>query len=217
MIPYNLPIAYFNDPLGMVGKLHVVGNEDDRVTTTMQFMENIHHFLTALAVQCAGGLVRQDHVAAVDQGSGDAHPLLLASRELVRAVVASVPEPEAREYFPCPRPASFFAYTGIDCRYFGVLGGGQVRHQVIALEDEAEILSAQPGQFIAGQFPGFLAVDSVAPLTGAVKAAKDIHQGRFPRAGCANDRHHFSAPDGQVDPLQHGGFLSSGDESTPQL
>ncbi len=90
LIPGNQPVADFDDPFGMSGNLLIVGDQDDGVTIGVQFMQNRHHFLAALAVQGDGGLIGQDDVAAVHQCPGDTYPLLLPAGELVGTMVATV-------------------------------------------------------------------------------------------------------------------------------
>jgi len=54
----------------MVCDLHVMGNQDDGVSTGVQFMENSHHFLTAFAVQGTGiGLAITERTVRLHGGS----------------------------------------------------------------------------------------------------------------------------------------------------
>jgi len=69
-----------------------------------------------------------------------------------------------------------FVYAGIDRRYFDVLGGGQVWQQMIALEDEPEVVPAETGQLVIGEAARFPPINPIAPLTGTVQATENIHQ-----------------------------------------
>jgi hypothetical protein len=64
-----------------------VGDEKDGVAAGVQIVQQAHHFGAAGAVERAGGLVGQDHRAAVHQRPGDRDALLLAARKLVGPVV----------------------------------------------------------------------------------------------------------------------------------
>ncbi|MNE17605.1 hypothetical protein D3C80_1105920 [compost metagenome] len=79
----------------MAGDLHVVGDDHQGVPLTMQGLEAVHHLGAALAVEGSGRLVRQDHLAAVDEGAGYADSLLLAAGELARLVAEPAGEAEA--------------------------------------------------------------------------------------------------------------------------
>ena len=96
------------------------------------------------AVEIAGRLVGQDQRRIVGQRARDRDALLLAARELRRVVMPAIVQPDfveqrlrARRRIP---PA------GDLHRHQDVLERRQRRHQVEELEDEADLLAAQPRQ-----------------------------------------------------------------------
>ena len=56
----------------------------------MQVAEDSHDFLAGLAVQVAGGFIRQDNGRILGQSPGYRHSLLLAPGQFVRAVFDTV-------------------------------------------------------------------------------------------------------------------------------
>ncbi len=169
----------------------------------MQLAQDRDHLLAAAAVERARGLVGQDHLAAVHQRARDAHALLLAARELARPVVAAVVQAQAREQLPRPRLARRAVGARVHRRHLDVAGGRQVLHEVVALEDEAEVLAPQLGQRVAVERAHVVARDRVAAAAGAVEAAQDVHQRRLARARGADDREHLAVADVEVHVLEH--------------
>ncbi len=74
---------------------------------------------------------------------------------------------------------------------------------MVTLEDKAEMLPAQARQRVTVQRGDVHSRHPVAAAGGFIQAAKDIHQGRFTRAGCAHDGHHLTGDDIQGDTFQH--------------
>jgi hypothetical protein len=65
------PSLDFDDPVRVFGHLHVVRHDDDRAALGVELPQNAHHLFAAGLIERAGGLVRQDDVAAIDQGARD--------------------------------------------------------------------------------------------------------------------------------------------------
>ena len=95
-------------------------------------------------VEVAGRLVGEQHGRLADQRAGDRDPLLLAARELRRAVVATLGEADALDHRLDPVAVGLAA--GELEAELDVLLRGQDREQVEGLEDEADRVAAQPGE-----------------------------------------------------------------------
>ena len=201
-VGHDLAVADLDDALGMAGHVHVVRDQDDGVAGGIQLFQDAQHFLAGVRVQRAGRLVGQDDLAAVHQRPRDADALLLAARQLAGAVIGTVAQAQAPEQFAGALVARA-PLAGVDRRHFHVARRAQVRQQVVALEDEAEVLAAQFGQLVGVEFAGAAPAHAVVAAGGAVQAAQDIHQRGLARAGRANDGHHLAGLDGQVDVLEH--------------
>ncbi|MNT02675.1 hypothetical protein D3C72_1371810 [compost metagenome] len=169
----------------------------------MQLAQDADDLLAALAVERAGGLVGQDDLAAVHQRARDAHALLLAARKLARPVLGAVFQAQARKQLTRPRVARRALGAGIDGGHLDVAGGRQVLHEVVALEDEAEVLAPQRGERVAVERADVLARHGVGAGARPVEAAEDVHERRLARARGADDGQHFAVADVQVDIFQH--------------
>ena len=72
-------VADFDDPRRLLGNLGVMRNDDDGVAFAVELGQQRHKLGAAAAVECPGGLVRKDNVAAIHQRPRHADPLLLAA------------------------------------------------------------------------------------------------------------------------------------------
>ena len=116
------------------------------------------HLARGRGVEGAGRLVGEDDRGVGDQRPGDRDPLLLAAGE--RAGAAARRGRRARPARAAPRTrARSDAVAGQPERQPDVLLGGQVGHQVEALEDEADPLAAEPGAVLLAQSRDVLAGD----------------------------------------------------------
>ena len=140
-------VADLDDAVGGFGQFRRVGDDDDGMALVVHLPQRRHHFLAALAVERAGRLVGQNDLAAVHQRPGDRHALLLAAGELVGQMIEPVAEPQRASAASRPAPRRVARrHAGIDGGDFDIFLGGCGRHQIVALEDEAEHLPAAGGQ-----------------------------------------------------------------------
>ena len=91
-----------------------------------------------LGVQLARGLVREQQPRPVGEGAGDRDPLLLAARQLVRAVLRPRLEPDELEQLGDAPVALRGSAADEPQRDLDVLGRGQDRDQAERLEDERD-------------------------------------------------------------------------------
>ncbi len=89
---------------------------------------------------------------------------------------AQTPQQDAGPFAPRPAVAA-----GIDGGDLDIGDGVQVRQQVIALEDEAEMLAPQGGQLVRVELTGVDAADAIGAGGGPVQAPQDVHQRRLAR------------------------------------
>ena len=83
-----------------------------------------------------------------------------------------------------------------------VLDEREAREEVEALEDEADLLTAQAGEVVRTRARGVATVQAVAPGGRLREAAEHLEERRLPAAGGAHDDHHLAAFDPQVDAAQ---------------
>ena len=138
----DLAVFDFDDAVGVVGDVAVVGDEDDGVAFGVQFAEDFHHFFAAVAVERAGGFVGEDDLPAVHQGAGDGDALLLPAGKLTGFVLGVVAEAEASQQRLGARFAHVRRRAGVNSGNGDVFPGLEVGEQVVALEDEADVFAA---------------------------------------------------------------------------
>ena len=109
----------------------------------VQRAEQLHDLLALRRVQVAGRLVGEDHLRVRDHRARDADQLLLAARELVRIEILLADDLEAVEDVADHALALLPADVAVRERNLEVLVDRQVVEQVIALEDEADVLLVQ--------------------------------------------------------------------------
>ena len=69
--------------------------------------------------------------------------------------------------------------------FLGCEGGNQVE----ALEDKADLPAPEPGEAFVGKRCYIFAGKTIAPASGLVEAADDVHQRGFSRPGTPDDGH----------------------------
>ncbi|KAG0951638.1 hypothetical protein G6F31_013646 [Rhizopus arrhizus] len=176
-----------------------MGDDDDGVAFGMQLTEDRHHFLAGFRVECAGRFIGQDHLATIHQRARDRYALLLAAGQLGRLVVHAVTQAQPLQQLLGTRVAHRAGAAGVYRWHFHVAARIQIAQQVVALEDETEMLAAQPRQRIRRHLLGGLAVHPVAALGRPVEAAENVHQRRFSRSRRADDGDELTGIDAQRD------------------
>ncbi len=125
-------------------------------------------------VQVAGRLVGEQDGRPAEQGPRDRDPLLLAARQLGRAVGEAVAQAGLVDHRLQPLRVGLAA--GDRQRQQHVLARGQHRQQVEELEDEADVVAAQPGQLVVVELGDLDALDRDRCPRSACRA----------RPGCAS-------------------------------
>lgn len=154
-------------------------------------------------VQRAGRFVSEQDARAGDEGARQRHALLLAAGQLARVVAGAMGQADLRQHLVHPRAV---LAPGQLQRQRDVLGGGQCRQQVEALEHEADLARAQLGpcffiktaQILAGQFD--------AAAAGQVQPGQQAEQGGLAGTGGADDGRAGAFMDGQGDVVQYVDF-----------
>ena len=192
----------------VLGQFRIMGDHDHQ-TVFGHFLEQLHDLHTGLAVQRAGGLIRQDDVRVVDQGPGDGYPLHLTAGKLVGLFVCLVAQSHLfQSLFGALFPLGFGdAGNGQGQLHIGQ--NGLVGNQIVALEHKAN-----------GVVPVGIPIPVLIPLGGdavdndvagfiAVQAADNIQQGGL--AGAAGPQHRYKL----VIPQVQGDFIQGGLDEIP--
>jgi hypothetical protein len=200
-LPHHRPVGQEDDPVRVGGAARVVGHHHDRLPELADRLpQEVQDVGRGVRVEVAGGLVGEDQIGLVDQRPGAGHPLLLAAGELGRAM--REPVRDAQLLHQVAEPVAVGLGPGQVSGQGDVLGRGQRRDQVEGLEDEADLVPAQPGEPGVVEPADVLAAHERLPRRRPVQPGHAVHERRLARARRA---HHGGEPgpvDGDVDARQ---------------
>jgi hypothetical protein len=180
----------------------VVGDDDQGDAALVEFFEQTHDLLAGGAIEVAGGLVGEDQCGLHDRRAGDRDALALPTRELVRAMVGAVLQSIVPQRAGDACAALCRRDAGENHRQGDVLGGGQARHQMKTLEDEADALAAHACLFVCRQGGDVAACETVDAGIGAVEQAEQVEQRRLARTRRTHHGHVFPGSDADVEAAQ---------------
>ena len=179
-----------------------MGDDDDGdALLAAGILQKLQDRPAGLVVQGAGGLVAEQELGVLREGSRDGDPLLLAAGELGREVVHPVGKAHV--------PQHLLGVQGVRAdlgRQLHVLESRQVLDQVIELEDEADVPAA-----VLGELPGVVAAHLAAvhqdgPLRAGVHPAQHVQHRGLARPAGAHDDHELPLLDLKAD-VVHGADL----------
>src|SRR3984893_16678624 len=156
-------------PVGVPRVSGIVGDHADRRAALMQLAQQIHDGFTALRIEIAGRLVRQEDHGFTPDGPRDGDALLLSARELAGEVFRAVRHPDALEGPGHALAALRRPHAPVGERQFHVLEDRQVADQVEALKDEADLTVPYARALRGAEFGDGPAVQLVRPLRRGVE------------------------------------------------
>ena len=165
----------------------VVGDEDEGgARLAVELGHELDDAGAGGAVEVARRLVREEHPRLVAERAGEGDPLLLAARELRGVVVAAVAQSHPLQQLVGAEARIEAAQLEGD---LDVLPRGQGGDEVEGLEDEADLLRAQPRPRVLAQRAELDAVEEDAPAGGPVEAGHQREQRALAAARRAEDGH----------------------------
>jgi hypothetical protein len=88
-VGFDLAVAHLDDSRGVIGDVHVVGNEDQRrFVLGVEVLEEVHDLIGVLGVEVSGWFVSKEEAGAIGHASGDGSALSFSSRKFGRQVGA---------------------------------------------------------------------------------------------------------------------------------
>ncbi len=117
-------------------------DHDDGGTLAIEPLQQVHDLAAVLGVEIAGGFVGENQRRIGDHRPRHRDALLLAARELRRAVAGAVGDADLGQDRRHPRTPFRSGDIVIEQREFDVLEDAQFVDQVKALEDEADVALA---------------------------------------------------------------------------
>ena len=133
------------DPVRERERLLLVVRDEDRrdAELALDLANGPAQFLADLRVECAEGLVHQQHLRPVRQGARHGNPLLLPAGELRRQAVVHALERHEAQQLRASRAPLGRAHPSHPERELDVVRHGHVAEQRVVLEDEADLALAR--------------------------------------------------------------------------
>jgi hypothetical protein len=187
------------DAIAPGGEPLVVSREHKRERTLdLQFAQQCEYTPSARRVQVPGRLVGQQDLRPTDQRPRDRNSLLLPARERGRPV--GEPGLEAQ-------PPEDLVRRGLDVggrsthaeRHGHVLGGRELRQQMVELEHESHDAVAELGPRPTVETQHVPSAVHEPARLRTVETAQHVQERRFPDAGVADDRDRLACGDRQVE------------------
>ena len=177
-----------DDPVGVVGDLGVVGNDDERLLVPASEPDHHAHDVDGRpGVEVAGRLVRENHFRPRDKRARDAHALLLAARHLGGLVVGALFEPHRGEHRHRRLVALRFGDPLEDHRQGDVFERGHGWQEVIGLEDKAQKPLPEDRELVFRQ-AGNVGLSNIYRAAGGLfKPRELVEQGGFAGTGGPDD------------------------------
>src|SRR3972149_11095156 len=89
---FYFSVSDANRPFCIPRNIHLMRNQNYRLSLVIQFAEDFHNLLSGFSIQISGWFISQNNLGICYQSSGNSRSLLLASRELIWTVFQFVRE-----------------------------------------------------------------------------------------------------------------------------
>ena len=178
-------------------------DEDGGAELPIELEEELVDLAPGLGVEVPGRLVGQQEPGPKQQGARQRHPLLLAARKLARPVREPVGQADARQHRRRPLGAEPPRLPQDEPRHHGVLERGELRQQVVELEDEADLPVAELRQPRGVHRRHVDAVEGDRAGRRGVERPQDLEQRRLADPRGADHRGHLAGREVEVEPPQH--------------
>ncbi len=187
-------------------------HQHGQVVLVHQLTDNLGHLADHFGVEGGSHLVEQHHLRPHGQGTGDRHPLLLASRQARRMFVGLLQHADHVEQIPGAVDRFLLVQAEhLDRRLDAVFQRRHVREQVEMLKAHADAGPHPPQVLVAGshQFTVFLhvgqrfAVDVDDPLIDGFQCHQHAQHRGFAGTGRADNSDHLPFGNVQVEGVQN--------------
>ena len=183
-------------------ELRVVRDHDDRRAHLVDLLEQVHDLAGHQRVHVAGRLVREQEARVAGERAGDRGALLLAAGELRGHVVHARGQADDLERALDALLAVLLGEAAVAQRHVHVVEDVEVRDQVEALEDEADLLVPQLRARLVREAADVLAVQLVGAGVEGLEQARDVHERRLAGARGTRDRDELAVADLQREVTQ---------------
>ena len=173
-------------------------NDDGAAVLAIDILHELQDFLGRLIVERARGLVAQQQTRVFDERAADGTALLLAARDLARELVAVLVEAQRTQ-----QVVDIERVFGQVRRDLDVLLDGEIGHQVVELEDKAQLTAAILTQIGRLKHREVAAVHQNRAGIGILQAANQVKKRGLARTRRPQHDADLAAIDGRVDAIEH--------------
>ena len=175
----------------LVSQFRVVGDHDHQ-TVLGDLFQNLHNLQAGLGIQSAGGLVSQDDIRVVNDGTSNGHALHLTAGHLVGLFLQLIAQTHPLQGFLGALTALTLGNAGQSQGQFHVGQHGLVGDQVVALEHKANRVVAVSIPIPVLVVLGGAAVDDQVTIGVLIQTADNVQQRGLAATGRSQNGHKFA-------------------------
>jgi hypothetical protein len=149
-LPLDAPIAHADKTRRRLSDRWIVRDEDEGEPVPIEVSHEGHHRFGRLGIEIPCRLVRPHDSGMSGKGASDRHTLLLAARQLVGAMVATITQPHPIQRFLGAPPRNRWRDAREQKWQLYVLGRTEHGDQVERLDDKAHLLRPVPASLCIG-------------------------------------------------------------------
>jgi hypothetical protein len=176
----NAPVFEQNLASGIGCHIRLMGDHDNgNASLLIKSGEQFHDFLTPCRIQISRRFVCQQDFGLANNGPGNCHSLLLSPGKLSGGM--GFPSFETHRFQSRHRvfPAFMGRNSPVDQRQLNIFQRRSPVQQIEPLKNKAQIMPAEHSPLITGQIPHLNPFKQIAPRTGTVQTAQNIHTRGF--------------------------------------
>ena len=162
----GLSVEHPDDPVTIPCVMFTVCYHHNGGTLFIQFGKQFHYVITIAASRLPVGSSARISLGLFTTARGNGYTLLLATRKLLRVVVAAMHDLHLVQHFF----HSFFSsslFTPVDQRQFHIFKNSEFIDEIKTLEHEANIMFAQVGSFAFVEVGHFDVVENETAASGS--------------------------------------------------
>src|SRR5262245_12882444 len=172
--PFDHSVAHVDDAMGAGSDPLVMRYKHNGFALRVQVVDQLQHFLSGARIEISGGFIGKHQERVVDERTRNRHTLLLAARELVRAVVQALAQPHQLRQLDAAFVVIADIFPLIDQGHLDVLNDRKLRDQIVGLKNKTNLAATRFGQLVIGHARNINAAEEVAPGAWPVQTADEV-------------------------------------------
>src|SRR5580704_1195929 len=183
------------------------------MVTCVKTLHQPENILGAAVVQVSGRFIGEQQSRAIHQSARNRHALLLASGKFTGTLFGSTGQPHLCEPFAGRLERLSPGHAPNQQRHRYILGGREIRQQVMTLPYQPNAAVAILRQLRLGKRPERIPAEVYCTARWSVQRSQYVQQSTFARSRRSYDRNHFSAANGKIKSVNRYYFLRAGAKS----